>query len=119
MIDVHCVVCDGELMVVPLHPPLHPVSHGPVVPSPFASAHLLGLTCDHFVFICDSSLQLWDAKYYICQDHIKIDSGPTVKVYSVGLGVVLALWCGLLVGMECVYMWFTGRYGVCVHVVYW
>ena len=27
--------------------------------------------------------------------------------------------CGLLVGRECVYMSFTGRYGVCVHVVYW
>lgn len=88
---MHCVVCDGELMVIPLQPPLHPVSHGPIVPSPFGSAHLLGLTCDHFVFIHDSSLQLWNAKYYICQDHINIDSGPNAKVgLGVGLGVPLA-----------------------------
>lgn len=109
---VHCVVSDGELMVVPLQPPLHPVSHGPVVSSPFGSAHLLGLTCDHFVFIHDSSLQLWDAKYYICQDRIMIDCGANAKVpgsrfLGVGPGVPPppCSWSDC----DCC---FSGRYGV-------
>lgn len=91
------VVAKGDLIVVLLEPPLHPVLCAltlPAVPS-LGSAHLLALSGDYMALLCGQSLQLWETKYYTCQQLLNTAVGSKCKV----CGMRGALWVWCLCGM--------------------